>query len=77
MLRCTFIFSLLFHSYDSSVIFVQVAQQVFVAKEWVCDACNEANAKALRQEQAELYEQLKETVQARKGAEASLKTMER
>ena len=56
---------------------MQVAQQVFVAKEWVCDACNEANAKALRQEQAELYEQLKETVQARKGAEASLKTMER
>ena len=47
MLSCTFVLSLLFYSCDSSVVFWQVSQQVFVAEEWVRDAHNEANAKAL------------------------------
>ena len=47
MLSCTFILPLLFYSCDSFVIFGQVAQQVFVAEEWVYDARNEANAEAL------------------------------
>ena len=47
MLSCTFILSLLFYSCDSSVVFGQVAQQVFVAKKWVRNARNEANAEAL------------------------------
>ena len=46
MLSYTFILPLLFYSCDSSVVFGQVAQQVFVAEEWVCDARNEANAEA-------------------------------
>ena len=44
MLSFDFVLSLLFNSDDSSVVFVQVAQQVFVAKEWVRDAHNEDNA---------------------------------
>ena len=47
MLSCTFILPLLFNSCDSSVVFRQVAQQVFVAEKWVCDARNEANVEAL------------------------------
>ena len=68
---------------------MQVIQQVFVAKEWVRDARKEANAealscvnveksfKALKQEQVELHEQLKEADKARLSAEAGLKTTER
>ena len=47
MLSCTFVLSLLFYSRDSSVVFVQVTQQVFMAEEWVRDAHNKANAEAL------------------------------
>ena len=66
-----------------------MAQQVFVAEEWVRDACNEANAEALlcadvekslgalKQEKAKLSEKLKETDKARLSAEAGLKTVER
>ena len=68
---------------------MQVTQQVFMAEEWVCDACKEANTEALsraevekslwalKQEQAELYEKLKEADKAHLSAEAGLKTMER
>ena len=88
MPRCTSTFSLLFYSWDSSVVFVQFTQQVFVAKEWVRDACNEAKAEALsrvdvekslgalKQEQAELFEKLKEADKARLNAEAGLKNAE-
>ena len=67
-----FVLSLLFYSNDSSVVFLQVAQQIFVAKEWVCDTRKKANATnlahtdvektlgALRQEQVELSKKLKE-----------------
>jgi len=60
-----------------------------MAEEWVHDACKKDNAKALscadvekslgalKQEKAELSEMLKEAVQARKSAEASLKTVEK
>ena len=60
-----------------------------MAEEWVHDARKEANTKALscadiekslgalKQEQAELFEMLKEAVQARKSAEAGLKTVEK
>ena len=60
-----------------------------MAEEWVCDARNEANDEALsradvekslvalKQEQVQLSEQLKEAVQARKSAEENLKTVER
>ena len=89
MLSCTFVLSLLFYSCDSSVVFVQVTQQVFVTKEWVRDAHNEANAEALsradvekslgalKQEQVELSEKLKEADKARLSAETGLKTVER
>ena len=68
---------------------MQVARQVFVADEWVCDACNEANAEplssadveksmgALKQEQAELSEKLKEVDKTRLSAKVDLKTVER
>ena len=89
MLSCTFVLSLLFYSCDSSIVFGQVAQQVFVAEEWVYDARNEANAKALyhadvekllgalKQEQVELFEKLKEADKARLSAKAGLKTVEK
>ena len=66
-----------------------MAQQVFVAEEWVRDARNEANAEALsradvekslgalKQEKAKLSEKLKVVDQARLNAEAGLKIMER
>ena len=53
---------------------MQVTQQVFMAEEWVHNACKEANAEALsrvnvekslgalKQEQVELFEMLKEAV---------------
>ena len=59
---------------------MQVTQQVFMAEEWVHNAYKEANAEALsradvekslgalKQEQVELSEMLKEAVQARKSA---------
>ena len=89
MLSCTFVLSLLFYSRDSSVVFVQVTQQVFVAEEWVRDAHNKANAEALsrddvekslgalKQEQAKLSVKLKEADKACLSAEVGLKTMER
>ena len=89
MLSCTFVLSLLFYSRDSSVVFVQVTQQVFVVEEWVRDAHNKANAEALsradvekslgtlKQEQAKLSVKLKEADKARLSAKAGLKTMER
>ena len=66
-----------------------MAQQVFVAEEWVRDARNEANAEALsradvekslgalKQEKAKLSEKLKVVDQARLNAEVGLKIMER
>ena len=48
MLRCPFhslLFSFFF-TWDSFAIFVQVAQEVFVAKKWVKDARNEARVEA-------------------------------
>ncbi|XP_050260058.1 uncharacterized protein LOC126705177 [Quercus robur] len=66
-----------------------VAQQVFVAEEWVHEARNEANAEALsradvkkslgalKQEKAELSEKLKEADKACLSVEAGLKTVER
>ena len=89
MLSFTFVLSLLFYSDDSSIVFVQVAQQIFVAEEWVHDARNEANAAdlarvdgekslgALKQEQTDFSEKLKEAYLARGSAEAGLKTIER
>ena len=68
---------------------MQVTQQVFVAKEWVRYACNEAKAEAhsyadvkksleaLKQEQAKLSEKLVATNRDRLSAEASLKTIEK
>ena len=72
-----FVLSLLFYSNDSSVVFLQVAQQIFVADEWVCDTRKEVNVAdlahadvektlgALKQEQAELSKKLKEVDQDR------------
>ena len=89
MPNCTFILSLLFNSYYFSVVFGQIAQQVFVAKEYVRDACKEAEAEALsrsdvekslgalKQEQVEMFEKLKAVDQARLSAKADLKTIER
>ena len=89
MPNCTFILSLLFNSYYFSVVFGQIAQQVFVAKEYVRDARKEAKAEALsradvekslgalKQEQVEMFEKLKAVDQARLSAKAGLKTIER
>ena len=89
MPNCTFILSLLFNSYYFSVVFGQIAQQVFVAKEYVRDARKEAEAEALsrsdvekllgalKQEQVEMFEKLKAVDQARLSAKAGLKTIER
>ena len=69
--------------------FGQITQQVFVAKEWYCDARNRANAEALscaetektlgpiKQEQYELTERLKEAQSTHLSAEASLKSAEK
>ena len=51
MLSRAFILSLFYflffiYIWDSFVIFMQVTQQVFMAKKWVWDARNEARAKA-------------------------------
>ena len=58
-------------------IFMQVTQQVYVAEEWVRNACDEVRAEAnsqieiekalgaLKQEQTGLFEKLKEAIQAR------------
>ena len=89
MLSYTFVLSLLLHSCDSSIVFVQITQQVFVAEEWVRDAHNEANAEALshaevkkslgvlKQERAKLSKKLKEADKPRLSAKVGLKTMER
>ena len=71
-LKCQIAF--LFLTHIIFVVFGQITQQVFMAEEWVHDARKEANAKslscadvekslgALKQEQAELSEMLKEAV---------------
>ena len=83
------IYLFIFYLCDFFIVFGQITQQVFVAEEWVHDARNEANVEALshadvekslealKQEQAELSENLKVTDQARLSAEAGLKTVER
>ena len=70
------------------VIFGQITQQIFVAEEWYHDARKQADAKALtradiektlgavKQEQFELIEELKEVNSARSSAEARLKAAE-
>ena len=78
-----------FYWCDSSIVFVHITQQVFVAKEWVRDAHKVANAKALscaniekslgalKQEQTKLHEKLKEADKALLSAKAGLKIVER
>ena len=68
---------------------MQITQQVFVAKEWVHDARKKVNVEALsradvekslgalKQEQVELHEKLKEANKARLNAEVGLKTAKR
>ena len=68
---------------------MQITQQVFVAKEWVHDARKKVNVEALsradvekslgalKQEQVELREKLKEANKARLNAEVGLKTAKR
>ena len=43
----------LFFTFDSSVIFMQVTQQVFVTEKWVKDACNQVRAEAHSHTKAE------------------------
>ena len=43
----------LFFTFDSSVIFMQVTQQVFVTEEWVKDARNQVRAEAHSRTKAE------------------------
>ena len=74
---------------DHFAIIMQITQQVFVAEEWVKNARDEVNAmahfranakkalRALKQENAELSEKLKEAKQAHLSAEACLKTTEK
>ena len=69
--------------------FGQINQQIFVAKEWYRDARKRADAEALshaeiektlgaiKQEQYELTERLKEAKSARLSTEASLKSTEK
>ena len=71
------------------MIFGQITQQIFVVEECYRDACKRTNAEALsraktektlgaiKQEQYELTEKLKEAQLAPQNIEASLKTMER
>ena len=98
MLRCFFhslfffpflfiflFFIFYFYTWDSFVIFVQVAQEVFVAEEWVKDAWNEVRAEAnlraevtkslgaMKQENQELAAQLTTEERARRRAGAGLK----
>ena len=47
MPNCTFILSLLFNSYYFSVVFGQIAQQFYVAEEWIHDARKKAKVEAL------------------------------
>ena len=66
----------------------QITQQIFVAEEWYHDARKQADAEALtradmektsgavKQEQFELTEKLKEANSARSSAEAGLKIVE-
>nr|XP_023916092.1 tropomyosin alpha-1 chain-like [Quercus suber] len=66
-----------------------ITQQVFVAEEWVKDACNEARAEAqsrsevektlgnLRQDQDRLFEKLKEAIKAKDSADAGFKIVEK
>ena len=68
---------------------MQVTQQIYVAEEWVKNARDKVTAEvqsrleaekvvgSLKQEKAGLSEKLKEAIQARDSAEASLKTTER
>ena len=69
--------------------FGQITQQIFVVEEWYRDAHKQADAEALsraktektlgaiKQEQYELTEKLKEVQSARLSAEASLKSAEK
>ena len=71
------------------MIYAQITQQIFVAKEWIRKAYDETKAKAhswleverdlraLRAEHAGLSERLKEVDKAHLSAKASLKTVER
>ena len=71
------------------MIFGQITQQVFVVEEWYRDARKRADAEALsraeikktlgaiKQEQYELTEKLKEAQSARLSTEAGLKTAEK
>ena len=68
---------------------MQVTQQIFVAEEWVKDACNQVKVEpyscaevekplgALKQEKAELTDKLVEAERAHSSTEAGLKTAER
>ena len=71
------------------MIFRQITQQIFMAEELYRDACKRADAEALsraetektlgaiRQEQYELAEKLKEVQSTRLSVEAGLKTTEK
>ena len=68
---------------------MQVTQQIFVAEEWVKDACNQVKVEAysraevekylrtLKQEKAKLSNKLVEAERAYLSAKVSLKTVER
>ena len=70
---------------DSFVIFVQISWEVFIAKEWVKDARNEARVEAdlraeankslgaMKQEYQELATQLTAEERARRNVEVGLK----
>ena len=87
--KFTYQIVLLFLIYSIFVIFGQITQQVFVAKEWYCEANNGADAEALtranvekslgvvKQEQLEMSEKTELANQACSSAEAGLKTVER
>ena len=89
MPNCTFALSLLFNSYYFSIVFKQITQQIYVAKEWICDARKEVEVEALsranvekslgalKQEKVEMSEKLKAADQACLIAVAGLKTIER
>ena len=69
--------------------FFWITQQVFVAEEWVKNACSEARAAfdarsevevelgALKENHSKMAEQLKEAVRAKDSAKAGLKTTEK
>ena len=68
---------------------MQLTQKVYVAEEWVWNACDEVKAKAhsrievkkalgaFKEEHAQMSEKLKEADKARLSVEAGLKTTER